>query len=276
MLLGFRLRQPGSIPALSYLQYFLIFAHMFGYYGLWSHILLPRFLYIENTDYLAAVISQMGIPFFVVSMIMLWIWALKMQNTRSNLFFQIGLLLGFAAVCILLKRGKPIADNIHTIYSLAGFIVPVIVASIILMGKNNVLTTQNKYLLIAIIAIAGLIHLTYFTTLAKSDYYETIFAFTYFLSSTAIMVVYIYSAEIEQPAQSFGNFNDKYGITNREADIIQGIYAGKTNQEIADGLFITLQTVKDHSSRIYQKTHVKNRAQLTALLREFNLKVSPL
>ena len=53
-----------------------------------------------------------------------------------------------------------------------------------------------------------------------------------------------------------------------ETDIIQGIYAGKTNQEIADQLFITIQTVKDHSSRIYQKTQVKNRTQLAALLRD--------
>jgi DNA-binding NarL/FixJ family response regulator len=49
---------------------------------------------------------------------------------------------------------------------------------------------------------------------------------------------------------------------------VRGIYAGKTNQEIANQLFIALQTVKDHSSRVYQKTFVKNRAQLTTLIRE--------
>lgn len=65
-----------------------------------------------------------------------------------------------------------------------------------------------------------------------------------------------------------GDFIARHGISKREADIIDGIYAGKTNQEIANQLFISLQMVKDHSSRIYQKTQVRNCAQLTTLIRE--------
>jgi DNA-binding CsgD family transcriptional regulator len=39
-----------------------------------------------------------------------------------------------------------------------------------------------------------------------------------------------------------------------------------TNQEISDSLFISVQTVKDHIYRIFLKTGVKNRVQLTNLL----------
>ncbi|MDT8374569.1 MAG: LuxR C-terminal-related transcriptional regulator [Bacteroidales bacterium] len=42
---------------------------------------------------------------------------------------------------------------------------------------------------------------------------------------------------------------------------------GLSNQEIADRLFISLQTVKDHTSRIYTKTNVRNRMQLMTLVR---------
>ncbi len=55
---------------------------------------------------------------------------------------------------------------------------------------------------------------------------------------------------------------EKYKITPREKEIIIEICKGKTNQQIADSLFITLQTVKDHTHNIFQKTEVKNRVQL--------------
>lgn len=59
----------------------------------------------------------------------------------------------------------------------------------------------------------------------------------------------------------------KYNISKREQEIVNLICRGKTNKQIEDELFIALQTVKDHVSRIYQKTGVKNRVQLTNLFR---------
>jgi len=48
------------------------------------------------------------------------------------------------------------------------------------------------------------------------------------------------------------------------------ICKGNSNQDISDSLFISLQTVKDHIHRIYLKTGVKNRVQLTNLIRTFS------
>jgi len=62
---------------------------------------------------------------------------------------------------------------------------------------------------------------------------------------------------------------EQYAITPREFEVVKEIYTGKTNKELADKLFITVQTVKDHTHRIYQKTEVKNRTQLASLLRRF-------
>lgn len=58
-----------------------------------------------------------------------------------------------------------------------------------------------------------------------------------------------------------------YGITPREREIVELICRGKRNKEIADELFISLQTVKDHNYRIYKKLGVKNRVQLVNLAR---------
>jgi DNA-binding CsgD family transcriptional regulator len=56
------------------------------------------------------------------------------------------------------------------------------------------------------------------------------------------------------------------GITKREAEIIDLICQGMTNQEIADRLFISLTTVKDHNYVAFQKLGVRNRTELTRLV----------
>lgn len=50
-------------------------------------------------------------------------------------------------------------------------------------------------------------------------------------------------------------------LTNRESEVLQLIAQGKSNQEIADELFITLKTVKTHVSNILAKLEVEDRTQ---------------
>ena len=57
----------------------------------------------------------------------------------------------------------------------------------------------------------------------------------------------------------------KYKISKRETELIELICKGHTNKEIAEKLFISVDTVKDHNSNIYKKTGVKNRTQLANL-----------
>jgi DNA-binding CsgD family transcriptional regulator len=59
----------------------------------------------------------------------------------------------------------------------------------------------------------------------------------------------------------------RYGITPREREIIELICAGRTNQEIAEKLFISVATVKDHNYNIFKKTGVRNRVELAGLFR---------
>ena len=42
---------------------------------------------------------------------------------------------------------------------------------------------------------------------------------------------------------------------------------GKSNKEISDKLFISLQTVKDHVHNIFVKAGIKNRVQLSNLVK---------
>lgn len=53
----------------------------------------------------------------------------------------------------------------------------------------------------------------------------------------------------------------KLGISKREFEILQLVAQGASNQEIADQLFISLNTVKTHLSNLYQKLEVRRRTQ---------------
>jgi DNA-binding CsgD family transcriptional regulator len=64
------------------------------------------------------------------------------------------------------------------------------------------------------------------------------------------------------------DFENRFKITKREMEVIDLICLGKTNKEIADLLFISVDTVKDHNYKIFQKTGVKNRTQLVKLVND--------
>jgi DNA-binding CsgD family transcriptional regulator len=61
------------------------------------------------------------------------------------------------------------------------------------------------------------------------------------------------------------NLMDDYSLTNREQEVAMLVCSGKSNREIADKLFISLPTVKDHIYNVYRKTGVRNRVELTNL-----------
>lgn len=76
----------------------------------------------------------------------------------------------------------------------------------------------------------------------------------------------VQAARVLVPAMDRARLLAEYGITRREAEVIELICLGKTNQEIADQLFISLTTVKDHNYVTFQKLGVRNRTELTRLV----------
>jgi DNA-binding CsgD family transcriptional regulator len=63
----------------------------------------------------------------------------------------------------------------------------------------------------------------------------------------------------------------KIGISNREYEVLQLIALGHSNQEIADKLFISLNTVKTHSANLFLKLDVKRRTQAIQKAKEMAL-----
>ena len=57
-------------------------------------------------------------------------------------------------------------------------------------------------------------------------------------------------------------------LTSRELDVLQCIAEGLRNQEIAEKLFNSEETIKKHIYHMFQKLHVKNRLSLVTKARE--------
>lgn len=57
-------------------------------------------------------------------------------------------------------------------------------------------------------------------------------------------------------------------LSEREFEIYQSLLKGLSNQEIADTLFLSVNTIKFHLKNIYEKLEVKNRVQAVKLLLE--------
>ena len=60
-------------------------------------------------------------------------------------------------------------------------------------------------------------------------------------------------------------------ISGREYEVLQLIVDGYSNQEIADRLFVSLSTVKTHSSNLFVKLDVKRRTQAIQKAKELNI-----
>jgi NarL family two-component system response regulator LiaR len=61
------------------------------------------------------------------------------------------------------------------------------------------------------------------------------------------------------------------GLTPREFEILELIAQGMSNREIAGKLYVSENTVKTHSSRLFDKLGAKRRTQAVQLGKEFGL-----
>jgi NarL family two-component system response regulator LiaR len=81
--------------------------------------------------------------------------------------------------------------------------------------------------------------------------------------------------EVLLPASHSFTLNEvklrELGITRRELEILELIAGGLSNREIAEKLFVSENTVKTHSSRLFDKLSAKRRTQAVQLGKELGL-----
>jgi DNA-binding CsgD family transcriptional regulator len=64
---------------------------------------------------------------------------------------------------------------------------------------------------------------------------------------------------------------DELRLSKREVEVLELIAEGLSNNEIADRLFVSLNTVKTHSSKLFEKMEVKRRTQAVELAKRLGI-----
>jgi len=63
----------------------------------------------------------------------------------------------------------------------------------------------------------------------------------------------------------------RLNISKRELEVLQLMSEGLSNQEIASRLFVSLNTIKTHNARLFEKMEVKRRTQAIEMAKKLSL-----
>jgi DNA-binding CsgD family transcriptional regulator len=286
VVLSSRLRNRYKSGFFSTLMYFQVFIFTFGFYGIWGQLVIKTFLtdYVspESISRFTDISLLMGLPFLVFAWMMLVKFSIEISGRKSNNWFVFSFLL--INFLIILGIGYIISRNagmkpvllVRYYFILLNFLYTIVASIIILFPVQSRYVPfryENRISAFSITILMVLQGIALFFYQSEL-FIGMIFIFLFFAGNSFLPVYLSYGAALtlfqdEQMLDiSFIDFCKKYEVSPRESDIIREICNGLSNMEISEKLFISLQTVKDHTHRIYIKTNVRSRAQLMNMVKE--------
>jgi len=273
--------------------YYLAAVHAFAFYGLWGQILTRAVLGVVDTDaavvnLVAVFVPVLGVPFLFVS----WAMLVNMAGSMFGKAIEPKWYAVHVAVFVLLLLGAWMAVarlqagpaspldilgfieaaamvGVELLY-FAAFLVLVWRFRVVAEGdKRRVLLVFSALLCNAFVARSLLAALVLIDirlgAVGLLAFHGSNLPALLYLRANADRVFAPVKAE-HATKQGMEHVLDHYGVTKRERQIVQKICLGKTNKQIAEELFISLQTVKDHTHRIYSKIGVNSRVQLVQMM----------
>ncbi len=281
---------------LHYYFYYIIFFYVFGFLNFSGRMMVAQ-IFTQSTDNLqiaSQVIAVTALPVLIISLFFAMSWIRELAEKRIPIALKSTYWTVQAVVVLAFFYSVANLDKTKD-YSLAGPIFQVITAVEIfiillillqlyistrtLAGKHRKRLARN----LGHIYLAGFLFMVIIGELIRVPFYiypellalQIVVTFLFFfLNIPPLFYLNVFLKKHHgkwwyhppDPAR-LANFYTRYDITSREQEIIDRIIKGKTNEEIGDELFISTKTVKNYVSNIYKKTGVKNRVQLTNLIR---------
>lgn len=297
--IAYGLQKRRRIASLSSYLYFQVFITVFGVYGLIGQLIARKILDQRGASYqtietIGHFFGFLGFPFFILAWLMFlrlcWEMSQKTLPRRVVLTYfllLVTLFLGYGVV-ILLANLSPFTDRQYTAlskvqtYVYAGIEAAVLAAGLsrLFRGAKDREDLEERrgvrfFGLAWLFSYSFSLAMFLFSRRSGLSALVSIIAF-----SAANLLPLLYwrdhlkkhpdvSLSRPFPSQDLSHFLADFKISKREEEVIRELCAGKSNKEIAQTLFISLQTVKDHIYRVYQKTDVRNRVQLINLVQSY-------
>lgn len=273
--------------------YYLAAFYAFGIYGIWGQIATRALLRTleaapEIVAAVANILPLLAVPFLFVSWLMLPAMASSLVGATLRAAWipiHAGLFsLLVVAAWFALDRGTPSGSDIGDVVWVEAVIVLVVEAfyvasfAFITLRSMRRHDSPNRRRLRRFVALfaAGFV-LRAAALPAALEFPWLLGAVPLYFASNAVPLAYLWrnadrlfepvkaeKTNVERMQQIF----EQHGITKRERQIVLEVCSGKTNREIAESLFISLQTVKDHTHRIYSKLGIGSRVQLIKKMSE--------
>lgn len=263
-----------------YYLFFIVFISIFGFYGLWA----PSFFWYSfpgaDDQMTMAMINRyltlLGIPFLMAAWFTLLKFTEEIQGRKINrllLFILIPVTIGFLVLSGIYTKTLPenwlLSDTgklSYVLVNLMYFFIPGITLLFLRQEETPWRASRPVFWLGFSIILGGILQTAHFFLSGFSPLNDSAGIMLYFTGMVIPLFAMIRSPLIrkkeEEPDSDFNTFCRRFGISPRESEVVREICKGKSNKEIADTLFISVQTVKDHTHNVFVKTDVKNRTQL--------------
>jgi len=286
IILTARLQKRYDNELFSPLLYYQIFIYTFGFYGIWGQALIRILLSSGITDELLTKVCDtallLGLPFVIFAWMMLLRFSSLLSGARHNNWFNFSFL--FFNILVIIGLGYLTGKELHVkplylikqYFLIANFVYTSVAAIRIFFSDkaSYLISVREKKIIASGMLIVLTLQSLLLAFISTQSFLAVLFIIAYFIGNTFLPAYMTYGMDIityeEDPVfeLSFENFCKKHDVSPRESDIIREICNGHSNKEISEKLFITVQTVKDHTHRIYIKTNVKSRVQLMNLVKE--------
>ncbi len=299
ILVTYQLNKKYRLSYLSTYLYFQIFISVFGLYGILGQAIAKRILQQQDTSFqtmetIGHFFSFLGIPFLMFAWYMFIRLGREIIEKKLSAAFNLGYFIALAfvffanGVVIALLNLLNLSDEQYALYSSAVILLYIAIETLVLIIVLPQLLIhaprikeENKQKAIQVFAYLYLFvfgaSLVVLLLATRNRMFLSVYLLV-FLSANILPLLYWraylrkhFIAPVLQITglMAMKQFLADHKISRREEEVIQLLCDGKTNKEISETLFISLQTVKDHIYRIFQKTDVKNRVQLINLIQSY-------
>jgi len=285
---SFKLYEKYRLKFLQFYLYYIISLNILGFFYLFGVYLNNQLLLFpsESKSQVAEVLGFMVFPFIPVMLFMYINFITELLNKRfskilKNIFFVFW---GILVVVYFFLAGRFFVTGDNSFlkeiwgvtYLLEGAIL--LAATSYLLFKSRSVIEKSRREATSIVGLMYFIVLVFyavfFLRLIKPTFnLFLILHFSYNIPPLLYLGKYLkkHQTEVTLPRIEAGdleNFFKKHNITQRESEVILLLLKGKRTKDIEKELFISFHTVKNHIHNIYQKLNVKNRLQITSLIRD--------